>query len=171
MMIAKFSTISEDGVYRYRLTRTWLPSKEQLVICMLNPSTADAKQDDPTIRKCLWFAGSWSYGGIDVVNLCAYRATKPAELFEKMRQRFDVVGPENLMQLKQAFIGRDVLCAWGDGALRLNKNHVEFVKQLLHERAKRLYCLNVTARGNPSHPLYIAKHTKPTEYDIGGIVD
>ena len=67
--------ISECGCYRYWLTRTWNPRRATLCWVLLNPSTADADRDDPTIRRCQGFARSWGYGGIVVVNLFAYRAT------------------------------------------------------------------------------------------------
>jgi hypothetical protein len=70
--------ISEDGKYRYALMRMW-DDKPLMMFCMLNPSTADATKDDPTIRRCIGFAKDRGYGGIYVVNLMAYRATDPAE--------------------------------------------------------------------------------------------
>ena len=65
------------GAYRYRLWREWDVSKPSVTFVMLNPSTAGAKDDDPTIRRCLSFARSWGFGRLEVVNLCAYRATSP----------------------------------------------------------------------------------------------
>ena len=78
------AVVSDDGLYRYILTRTWDRSLPALVFCMLNPSTADATVDDPTIRKCIGFAQRLGYGGIIVVNLFAYRATKPRELYAQL---------------------------------------------------------------------------------------
>lgn len=72
--------LSADGLYRYRLGRTWCPSERGVVWVMLNPSTADAHFDDPTIRRCVGFARSWGMGWITVVNLYAFRATYPQEL-------------------------------------------------------------------------------------------
>ncbi|BDA75123.1 hypothetical protein CAL7716_092890 [Calothrix sp. PCC 7716] len=79
------------GDYRYLLSRKWDASKPKITFVMLNPSTADANQDDPTLRKCINFAQSLGYGSLKVVNLFAYRATKPCEL----RKVADPVGPKN----------------------------------------------------------------------------
>ncbi|WP_017715853.1 DUF1643 domain-containing protein [Kamptonema formosum] len=68
------------GQYRYLLGREWEPSKGRVVFVMLNPSIADEKQDDPTLRKCITLAQSWGYGSLEVVNLFGFRATKPAQL-------------------------------------------------------------------------------------------
>ena len=48
--------LSDDRVYRYMLERTWDCRKERVLFVMLNPSTADEKEDDPTITRCLGFA-------------------------------------------------------------------------------------------------------------------
>ena len=43
--------ISDDCLYRYSLWRTWDQTKGSCLFVMLNPSTANAYQDDPTISK------------------------------------------------------------------------------------------------------------------------
>ena len=68
--------ISECGRYRYSLTRRFADGLD-LVFVMLNPSTADADKDDPTIRRCCGFADRMGFGGIIVVNLFALRAAAP----------------------------------------------------------------------------------------------
>ncbi len=85
------AVLSADGVYRYRLWRTWDASKPTLAFLMLNPSTADATEDDPTIRRCLGFAKEWGYGSLVVVNLFALRSPNP----DALRENDDPVGPEN----------------------------------------------------------------------------
>lgn len=75
------AVISPDGVYRYRLDRelpTQLETRSRTVcFVMLNPSTADADQDDPTIRRCLGFAETWGYDKLVVVNLFGYPQRRP----------------------------------------------------------------------------------------------
>ncbi|MFD3920195.1 DUF1643 domain-containing protein [Streptomyces sp. NPDC058595] len=89
--------ISDCGRYRYRLTRTWGPGPAAVMV-MLNPSTADGTQDDPTVRRCVTFADAWGCGGLIVVNLYAWRATKRAEL----KLAPDPVGPDNDAHLRTA---------------------------------------------------------------------
>jgi hypothetical protein len=81
-----------DSIYRYHLSRSWESSSPLVAFVMLNPSTADAHQDDPTLRRCIGFAQRWGYGRRAGVNRCAYRATNPAVL----RQVADPVGADNL---------------------------------------------------------------------------
>src|SRR5690349_21188818 len=80
-----------EGAYRYRLDRWWDRALPPLIYIMLNPSTADAERDDATIRVCMGRAKNEGCGGIVVVNLFAYRATKP----EDMKRAADPVGPNN----------------------------------------------------------------------------
>jgi hypothetical protein len=79
MEVRKTAVLSDRGTYRYRLTRQWDLGKAMLPVCMLNPSTADAEKDDPTIKALMRFAGNWGYGGITVINLFAVRTSQPHE--------------------------------------------------------------------------------------------
>jgi hypothetical protein len=71
---------SDCGTYRYALWRTWNALQPGVLFVGLNPSTADATTDDPTIRRCIGFAKRWGYGGITMANVFAYRATDPREM-------------------------------------------------------------------------------------------
>lgn len=138
--------LSDDREYRYRLWRTWDAEMPTVAFVMLNPSTADESEDDPTIRRCIGFAKEWGYGTLVVGNLFAYRATDPSEL----RDHPDPVGPENDERLSRIVDEADkVVVAWG--------NHGEFqgrgdeVTALLDAD---LYALDITKRSQPVHPLY-----------------
>ena len=147
----KTAFISNCGKYRYRLTRAW-GEGWFLPFVMLNPSTADADIDDPTIRRCIQFAQREKAGGIVVVNLFAFRATKPAD----MMAATDRHGPDNEGALRymatDAWRARmPVVCAWGaqGGAAALA------VTDLLKRCGPRLVCLGKTKDGHPRHPLYV----------------
>src|SRR5689334_11732215 len=76
--------------YRYRLTRTWGTSSYVLFV-MMNPSTANPSEDDPTVAKCRRLAVRWGYGGLHVGNTFAYRATDQ----NRLAQVPDPIGPDN----------------------------------------------------------------------------
>lgn len=80
LFVESDARLSPCGLYRYTLTRTWDATKPRACWIGLNPSTADASEDDPTIRRMCGFADAWKCGGIIVVNLFALRATDPKEL-------------------------------------------------------------------------------------------
>jgi len=141
--------ISGDGAYRYVLNRRWNGTDPVLCWIMLNPSTADADTDDPTIYRCSYRARTWGYGGICVLNLFALRAASPAELWTHP----DPVGPENDQWLAGARDGSDIAVAWGvNGTLRGRDREV---LDLLAGGPGRLLCLGRTRGGYPRHPLYV----------------
>lgn len=148
------ATVSTCGAYRYLLRRTWNYTLPRVLIVMLNPSTADAKIDDATIRSCVRLC-SWRHdGSFEVVNLFALRATDPAELAKAN----DPVGPDNDYAIEAA-IGRcDIaICAWG--AHPMAENRAGHVRSLLRGRRPAVFCWGKTKHGAPKHPLYIKTGT------------
>lgn len=150
--IDRKAKVSEDRVYRYRLTRVWAEGTRTTFV-MLNPSTADAAADDPTIRQCIGFARRWGYSGLDVVNLYALRATNPAELWAAA----DPIGPDNDRYLAEAAAsGGRLVAAWGAHAEQPRVRDVLAIPGF-----DRLTCLRTTKRGHPSHPLYLPGDLSP----------
>ncbi len=149
------AVISPCGTYRYVLTRK-IPSvlrwvKPALFI-MLNPSTADAVQDDPTIRRCISFAEREGCTQLRVVNLFALRATDPREL----ATHEDPIGPENDSFLRSEIlvsnaVGGLIVAAWG--ANKFAKDRACSVVDNFHQLP--LMCLGNTKDGSPRHPLYV----------------
>ncbi len=121
-----------------------------MAVVMLNPSTADATNDDPTLRRCIAFAAREGHGAVEILNLFAYRATAPAVL----RAAADPVGPDNDRHLEALFERqRTVLAAWGaHGGLAAR---AEAVVRMARGRGVRLTCLGRTVAGQPRHPLYV----------------
>lgn len=151
------ATFSDDDTYRYRLRRTWDTSKPTVVFVMLNPSTADATADDPTIRRCLGFAETWGYGALVVGNLFALRATDPADL----RNHSNPVGPENDRHLREMCTDdRLVVGAWG-----ANGSYQGRAREVLELLDVDLHALDTTKAGHPVHPLYQPADTDPEPYN------
>lgn len=149
------AVFSPDGEYRYALVRSWADGPRDTWI-MLNPSTADAEVDDPTIRRCIGFSRAWGAGGIRVVNLFALRATDPAELLRHpspIGRTNDKVISTTIASSKK---GR-VVAAWG--AHRMAAERGRAVAALITPLRAPLFCLGVTKLGYPRHPLYVAGNT------------
>lgn len=143
--------ISGCKQFRYLLSRRWANGLA-LTFIMLNPSTADALEDDHTIRKCIGFAKRFGFAGIVVVNLFAYRATDPAEL----RRAGFPPGPLNLDYLltvtgEATKAGAPIVCAWGAHARR-NAFAAELVAGMQKVGAD-LRALRILDDGTPAHPL------------------
>lgn len=161
LLIQKTAILSPCGAYRYRLTREWGDGPHATFI-MLNPSTATADIDDPTIRKCMGFARRWNLTGIDVVNLFAYRATDP----KAMLKATDPVGPDNYEQTARAIRhASKVICAWGARGSFLDQDETVMGWMLADVRCMaRPMCLRLTSKGAPEHPLYVPYEVEPVEY-------
>ncbi|MBY9079534.1 DUF1643 domain-containing protein [Paenibacillus sp. HN-1] len=153
----KGAIIDETGSYRYLLWRTWDENLPKVLFIMLNPSTADENEDDPTICRCIGFAKKWGYGSLEVVNLFAYRATDPDEL----KVCNDPVGPENDVHIIEAIKRTGlVVAAWGVKG-RLNRRDKSIMKLL---SPVSLNCLAVTKEGHPRHPLYVKSDRNLVRY-------
>jgi hypothetical protein len=155
--ILRTAHISPDGMYRWTLTRVWGATGKRMTFIMLNPSTADALIDDPTIRRCVGFARAAGMGALEVVNLYAYRATQPEDLWLVE----DPVGGSNdgvlRRVLKQAADQHQpVVAAWGTNA---RPDRVEWLLRQPH--SDRLSALRVTKGGAPGHPLYLPAACTP----------
>jgi len=152
--------ISPCQQYRYTLHRS-IPSALRWVrpclFVMLNPSTADAAQDDPTIRRCLHFATREGCTKLTVVNMCALRATNPKAL----AQHANPFGPDNGMYLGTQIIEHQqigiIIAAWGAHPFTSRR---EFGALKLTLRNAGALCLGMTKDGSPRHPLYV-KNDQP----------
>lgn len=144
--------LSSCRQYRYELWRKW-GDKPYCAFIGLNPSTADENIDDPTIRRCVGFAKAWGYGGLCMVNLFAFRATKP----EVMMAAADPIGPENNQHLQSLAERCDIfVAAWGKDGSFLNRDRE--VKLML---PPRIYFLKKNKDDSPAHPLYLKSDLKP----------
>jgi hypothetical protein len=156
------AVISECGKYRYSLERG-MPGFRAMHWIMLNPSTADANTDDPTIRKCVGFARHHGCARITVHNLFAVRATDPRE----MLKHSDPVGPENWMHvekmLKGASIANErVICAWGSHGKFMDQD--ETVMGWIENANIKPLCFGYCSNGTPRHPLMLAYSTPMAMY-------
>lgn len=158
---------SPCGTYRYLLRRDWDDGR-CIAWLMLNPSTADATKNDPTIRRCIEFSKRWGYARLIVVNLFALRSTDPRQL----ARNTDPVGPENDFYLKMAFEeSREVVCAWGC------QQHL--TNPLLKERPRKAtklipkfhpaVCLGFRKDGSPRHPLMVPYSQERLPYTVSPV--
>lgn len=139
--------------HRFRLWRYWNTSLPIVGFCMLNPSTADDKIMDPTVRRCFGYAVSWGYGGFEVVNIFSLRSTDPAKLYEDEDSGFL---ESNLLAIRDVAVRSKVLvAAWGtDGAYKARG-------AIVRAQVSPLYYLRLTKEGFPAHPLYLPSNLEP----------
>lgn len=159
-VISRSAELSPCGRYRYKLTRTQLFGAGDCVFVMLNPSTADHEADDQTVRNCMGFVAHWGYHRLVVVNLYAWRATIPKQMFDAI----DPIGPDGDAWILGAARGAQrVVCAWGDHGRHRGRG--DAVRALLKADGHDIFHLGLTERHQqPRHPLYLARATPLTEW-------
>lgn len=149
------AVLSPCGDYRYRLERDLGRTDPVVLVIMVNPSTADAVEDDATIRKLRGFGRVYGWGRFMVGNLFAYR-TKDVR---KLKLVDDPVGLDNDMHLM--FMMREaekIVVAWGPitkqpALLRARFRKIVHMARLA---GKPLFSIGPTAMdGHPKHPLML----------------
>jgi hypothetical protein len=152
--------LSECHMYRWWLSRTWSAGESEKLISwvMLNPSTADHRDDDATLRRIIRFSKDWGYDALLVVNLYPLRSTDPKVMLVHPGRTGGARGND---ELKKARGGDLILCAWGANA---ESARVREAVGILRATEKPLYCLGLTQSGQPVHPLRQRADLKPQLY-------
>lgn len=158
--ICKSAVMSDCQKYRYELRRVWEPGEEFVCFIGLNPSTADAAQDDPTIRRCISFARSWGYGGLIMVNLFAYRLTDSKQLKNVPLPH----GRENWNWIESASLeARVVIAAWGGHPMARIQG--QRTREFLEACGVELKCIFENEKDkSPAHPLYLKGDLTPSPW-------
>jgi hypothetical protein len=173
MLIKHHNTLIQQSVahfspceqYRYWLRRDWDLNRATISFLMLNPSTADEMQNDPTIERCQRRAISMGYGSMIIVNLFPFRMTDSTQLNTVENLLGDAQEADNCI-LRAAQVADITVCGWGKHPLAAPRGQavIELLKSNnLHDQVK---CLQRNADGSPQHPLYIAYSKQPVPFMI-----
>jgi hypothetical protein len=155
------ATFTSCRRWRTLLWRRWDASRPAANFLMLNPSTADELQLDPSCTRAREFARRWGYGTVLITNLFAWRATDP----DDMKAAKDPVGRGNDAAIvRAAREAKLVVCAWGNHGAHLGRSGK--VVSLLRRCGVALHFLKMNERGEPSHPLYLPSSLKPTPWRV-----
>lgn len=150
LAIHRYASFSKCGTWRYSLQRHWDSELPKATFVMLNPSVANAHQDDPTTTQCLKRVVKAGYGRYEAVNLFALVSTDP----QALRSYPDPVGPDNDEYIRAAADKADmIVVAWGNlGYLQGRADHV--LNDVL--RSRELWCLGQNRNGTPRFPLRVS---------------
>jgi hypothetical protein len=194
------AVISDDGRYRYVLDRNLnehpdMTGEGTVLFVMLNPSTADANKNDPTIRRCIRFGQRWGYDKLVVANLYALRATNPRALRTEPEPVGAILptthlrdGAGNVIEKRGVNINDEwlrglsadpslmrVICAWGHLGTHAQRERADRVFDILSTHYAPIKCLGLTKDGFPKHPLARGKHyvsydDEPVVFDFNWLV-
>ena len=153
----KEATISDDQIYRYKLSRTWDSTKSTILFIGLNPSIADETIDDPTITRCLNYAKDWGYGTLLMANLFAFRSTYPKDIY----LTDNPIGNENDNYILECVAQSDLVVAClGNNGMYMDRENI--IKELI----PNLYCLQKNKNGTPHHPLRLPRDIRPIPFNF-----
>jgi hypothetical protein len=186
--ISKGAEISACGRYRYLLWREWrgshdpsnwrwlgtkdgagkeLGDPKSCLFIMLNPSTADGIRDDPTVRRCVAFARAWKFERMEIVNLFAFRATKPETLFRAQKAQTDISGPANQEYIERAAQDAGIIVAsWGGSGRGESFQQQTMFGWLNENHVKKLHTLGFTNTAQPRHPLFVPANALPIPWRV-----
>ena len=159
LYIEASAVISDCGSYRYSLTRRWSANPRRALFVMLNPSTADGTEDDPTIRRCVRFAQREWCGSMDVINLFSIRSKDPSTIAAMNASGRNLYGDQRAEAIARAFHPQPdvIIVAWGAATVipeYLVRRAIETMRES-HPWGMEAMCLGKTKSGDPRHPLYV----------------
>ncbi len=145
-----------------------------LVIIGINPSIADAFQNDPTIRKIEEQLEVWKeFNGFLMLNLYPVREKKPERL-PRFEKDLAIMNAALVRQLLKGINRPAIWAAWGD-----NFDADPFFAYCLREILSATVdfsiswrkCEKLTQKGNPLHPIagrpyFITKQSTLSDFDM-----
>lgn len=173
MIIKQHSTLiqqseahfSDCEKYRYWLRRDWDTNLGAISFLMLNPSTADEVDNDPTIERCQRRAIAMGYGSMIIVNLFPFRMTD-SRLLNTVDNLLGDIADANQSILRAVEISAATVCGWGKHPLAAPRAKT-VMEMLMHANLQdKVMCLQLNADGSPQHPLYIAYAKQPVPFLI-----
>lgn len=165
------AAFSPCRTYRYHLWRSWwgerldrpCVAEQRCLFVMLNPSTATETENDPTIRRCIGFAKSWEFDGVEICNIFALRSTDPTALKTHPEPVGGLANDAAILAAAEDCRGR-IVAAWGNHG-RLRDRGLQ-VYEMLRGAGFEPLSFRVTNEGQPEHPLYQPKAREPAPFEL-----
>lgn len=160
-----------EGIYRFWLYRGWA-SGPCAFWGMLNPSTADVAQDDPTLWQVMKTSARLGFGSAYVGNVYPIRSANPSDMhvwrgsFEAAARRGEdrlAIWRRNANEVAKLCSQCDAhFAAWGN-ELRIASDLFDWLKLIDQECGRPIawQCFGTTASGAPKHPLARGRHRIP----------
>lgn len=150
-------------ITRYSLIKE---GEKMLIVVGFNPSTADDKKIDPTMRFVLGIAKFNGYNGFAMVNLYPLRSTNPDKLPKEIDKKIVKENFSHIDYILDKYPLADILLAYGN--LVDKRSYTKIIARkllnLFHDKSRQIYCLAKLKSGNPKHPLRTPYSTKLQKY-------
>lgn len=155
--VQRDADLSADGRCRWSLKRVWEPEKGLVLYVGLNPSKADKKIDDMTVKKGMGFARAWGYGGSMHGNAYPFITPYPKSLAECTASEIE---KNDVKLIEMARLASVVVLAWG--SFPQFKARFDRVSEML--KPWNPICLGLTKDGFPHHISRIAYSTRREKF-------
>lgn len=143
--------------------------QKPLFVIGLNPSTADDKKPDRTIRRVMGFAEGNGFDSFVMLNLYPQRATKPTDLEKQID--LEILN-KNIVEILNAISeipNPTILAAWS-ATISVRGYFKECIQRLcVATKDKNINWRKLgesTKEGHPRHPLYAPYILPLTKFDI-----
>ena len=145
--------------------------KKKLIVLGLNPSTANSKVPDSTMKKVMHYAEQESFDSFAMVNVYPQRATNPEDLknFNEELHRKNLTKIEAVVSQIEKPV---VLLAFGGNIMKIKFLSSCFIDiyKLLKKYNPSWKCLDIGATGIPKHPLYLKNSLRMKDFDIDSFI-
>lgn len=128
-----------------------------LIVIGINPSIANDKTADPTIRKVMGFAEGNGFDSFVMLNLYPQRTPYPADLHLNMDTSITNQNLKSISGLLEKFENPTVLAAWSERIIV--RDYLKNCLKGIFETSKKynvkwIKLGEFTKTGHPRHPLY-----------------
>jgi hypothetical protein len=148
---------SECRKYRYALWRIWDTEKPLVMFVGLNPSTANEKDNDPTIKSVERISRNNGYGGFYMMNCFSFVSTNPADLQLESNNWIN-----DFWLKKVASDCKTIVFAWGNFDVVVKSGRYFELLDMFGEEAMTL---KQNKNGSPKHPLYCKSDSQFIKFD------
>ena len=144
------------------------PGKKPLFVIGLNPSTADDKIPDHTLRKVMGYSDRNGFDSFVMMNLYAQRTPYPEELHDQVNDQLHAENVFHILSTLKEHNDISILAAWGETISErtfLKSCLADVFKKTQNKNITWLKIGNLTKTGHPRHPSRGA-YQDLTKFDI-----
>ena len=153
----KGASFSKDKLHRFSLFRIWDYELPKVLFIMFNPSEANQKEDDPTIRRVIDFSTRWGFGGVYVGNIFSYISKDPKNI-KIVNPHFNHKNIKSIVKMEKD--SSKTILAWGNNAIT-----PKWIKRVV----KDPNYIELSVNGIPKHPLYLKKKLKYKRFEFKNV--
>jgi hypothetical protein len=162
----KIYDISPDNLSRFSLGTN---GTNPLFVIGLNPSTADDKIPDRTIKKVMTFAENGGFDSFIMLNLYAQRTPYPDNVHDKIDSSLHRENVNKIVALLQFYDNPTILASWGQ-TIKIRSFFIDCLKDIYEATKKQninwLKIGDLTVSRHPRHPSRAPYKLGLTNFDM-----